>query len=42
MQKYGKTVVFPGGYGRIGEVPHTRAAVAGLGSIGLIVLVIFH
>ena len=22
VQKYGKTTVFPGGYGRIGEIPH--------------------
>ena len=22
VQKYGKTAVFPGGYGRIGEIPH--------------------
>ena len=29
MEKYGKTAVFPGGYGRIGDIPH------GLGSIGL-------
>ena len=21
-KKYGKTAVFPGGYGRIGEIPH--------------------
>ena len=24
MEKYGKTAVFPGGYGRIGEIPHGR------------------
>ena len=24
MEKYGKTTVFPGGYGRIGEIPHGR------------------
>ena len=24
MEKYGKTVVFPGGYGRVGEIPHGR------------------
>ena len=24
MEKYGKTGVFPGGYGRIGEIPHER------------------
>ena len=22
VQKYGKTTVFPGGYGRIGKIPH--------------------
>ena len=22
MEKFGKTAVFPGGYGRIGEIPH--------------------
>ena len=22
MEKYGKTAVFPGGYGRIGDIPH--------------------
>ena len=32
MEKYGKTAVFPGGYGRIGEIPH--GLMAGLGSIG--------
>ena len=35
MQKY---AVFPGGYGRIGEIPHGQLS----GSIGLVVLVIFH
>ena len=45
MEIFGKTAVFPGGYGRIGEIPHgriwpdwgntTRADMAGLGSIGL-------
>ena len=24
LEKYGKTAVFPGGYGRIGEIPHGR------------------
>ena len=24
VEKYGKTAVFPGGYGRIGEIPHGR------------------
>ena len=24
MENYGKTAVFPGGYGRIGEIPHGR------------------
>ena len=24
MEKYGKTAVFPGGYGWIGEIPHRR------------------
>ena len=24
MEKYGKTAVFPGRYGRIGEIPHGR------------------
>ena len=24
MEKYGKTAVFPGGYGRIGEIQHGR------------------
>ena len=24
MEKYGKTAVFPGGYGRIGEIPQGR------------------
>ena len=33
MEKYGKTAVFPGGYGRIGDT--ARAATAGLGSKGL-------
>ena len=23
-KKYGKTAVFPGGYGRVGEIPHGR------------------
>ena len=23
-EKYGKTAVFPGGYGRIGDIPHGR------------------
>ena len=41
MQKYGKTAVFPGGL-RPDWGNTTRAAMAGLGSIGLIVLVIFH
>ena len=41
MQKYGKTAIFPGGYGLDwGNI--TQAAMAGLGSIGVIVLVIFH
>ena len=45
VEKEGKTAVFPGGYGRIGEILHGRlwpdwgntawAAMAGLGSIGL-------
>ena len=24
MENFGKTAVFPGGYGRIGEIPHGR------------------
>ena len=24
VEKYGKTAVFPGGYGGIGEIPHGR------------------
>ena len=24
LEKYGKTAVFPGGYGLIGEIPHGR------------------
>ena len=24
MENLGKTAVFPGGYGRIGEIPHVR------------------
>ena len=24
MEKYGKTAVFPGGYGLIGDIPHGR------------------
>ena len=24
MEKYGKTALFPGGYSRIGEIPHGR------------------
>ena len=45
MEIFGKTAVFPGGYGRIGEIQHgriwpdwgntARADMAGLGSIGL-------
>ena len=35
MQKYGKTAVFPGGYGRIGEMAMAMA-------MGSYVLVIFH
>ena len=45
MEIYGKTAVFPGRYGRIGEILHGRiwpnwgntawADMAGLGSIGL-------
>ena len=44
MENLGKTAVFPGGYGRIGEIPHGRiwpdwgnttwADMAGLGSKG--------
>ena len=34
MEKYGKTAVFLGGYGRIGDIgPSAWAAMAGLGSI---------
>ena len=38
MEILGKTAVFPGGYGRIGEIPHGRIwpDMAGLESIGLI------
>ena len=41
MQKNGKTAVFAGGL-RLDWGNTTWAAMAGLGSIGLIVLVIFH
>ena len=34
MEKHGKTAVFPGGYGQIGEILH-GGAMAGLGSIRL-------
>ena len=27
MENFGKTAVFPGGYGRIGEIPHGRIGV---------------
>ena len=37
MDIFGKTAVFPGGYGRIGEIQANTAwaNMAGLGSIGL-------
>ena len=27
MESFGKTAVFPGGYGRIGEIPHGRICI---------------
>ena len=41
MQKYVKTAVFPGGYSRIGEIPHGQLW-PDWGATRLIVLVIFH
>ena len=38
MENFGKTAVFPGGYGRIGEIPH-GGDMAGLGSKGLSAMV---
>ena len=35
MENSGKTAVFPGGYGRIGEIQHGRIIMAGFRSIGL-------
>ena len=34
MENFGKTAVFPGGFGRIGEIPHGRIW-PDWGSIGL-------
>ena len=48
MENFGKMAIFPGGFGRIGEIPHGRiwpdwgntawADMAGLGSKGLFVI----
>ena len=42
MENFGKTAVFPGGYGRIGEIPYGRIwpdwGLKGLGGLSQIII----